>query len=76
MRLGDKGKLGFTLVLVTFMILSSFIFYSADSTSVTDNKYKVVWLSVDSANYYRLYNLTIEGLLPTFRFIFENSAHG
>ncbi|MCX8195838.1 MAG: alkaline phosphatase family protein [Acidilobaceae archaeon] len=39
-------------------------------------RFKVVWISVDSANYYRLFNLSMEGSLPTFRRLIEGGAHG
>ncbi|MEN2999134.1 MAG: alkaline phosphatase family protein, partial [Acidilobaceae archaeon] len=35
-----------------------------------------VWISVDSANYYRLFNFSMEGSLPTFKRLLEEGAHG
>ncbi|MEN2999341.1 MAG: hypothetical protein ABDH61_02040, partial [Acidilobaceae archaeon] len=46
------------------------------ASSQAAERFKVVWISVDSANYYRLFNFSMEGSLPTFKRLLEEGAHG
>ncbi|MCX8165904.1 MAG: alkaline phosphatase family protein [Acidilobaceae archaeon] len=65
-------KIVLAVALLTLLVLPLTIHASSQSAE----RFKVVWISVDSANYYRLFNFSREGSLPTFKRLFEEGAHG
>ncbi len=72
MRLATR----FVAILVALIIIAAWISTPIGSYGENPARTKVIWLSVDSASYYRLYNLSVAGKLPAFKTLFEGGAHG
>jgi len=61
------------LVLVAAIVLTA---SPLSSQAGEGDRKKVVWLSVDSANYYRMYNVTYAYQLENLKRVFSEGAHG
>ncbi|MEM1611326.1 MAG: alkaline phosphatase family protein [Sulfolobales archaeon] len=73
--MGDPRSRYAVLAMIALALLASSAMVQTSPIGEEGRK-KVIWLSVDSANYYRLYNISYSYPLENLRRVLENGSHG